>query len=395
MLMFGNDEAIRDAVPQYHVDYREKLSSDPNIRWTDRIAVDGTWSANLFQFYLRVIQRLASELKLPFQLNGDLLRKGETVVHEAIREALVNTLVHADYQGQGGIVVEKHRNGFEFSNPGSLLISFDQLLRGNVSECRNKALQLMFMMIGAAEKAGSGVDKIRQGWQSQHWRFPMVRELMRPDRVQWLLPMVSLIPDESIERLKALFGQKFESFTLLEVQALVTADLEGEVTNDRLRQITGEHAWDLTLMLQRLVGQKLLVQEGSGRWTKYHLPAQFGPLHKRLMYQHKRFGYQHNGNVSQHNGLRVTGADEQLEAIAAPAKTKRRIDPAEMNRIILNLCQGRYLTRHEIADLVSRHPTALHARHLKPLIDRGDLELRYPDKPNRADQAYRRTTEEP
>jgi len=38
LLMFGKDEAIRDpaAVPQYHLDYREKLSDDPDVRWTDR-----------------------------------------------------------------------------------------------------------------------------------------------------------------------------------------------------------------------------------------------------------------------------------------------------------------------------------------------------------------------
>lgn len=391
ILMFGKDETIREAAPQYHVDYREKLSDDPAVRWTDRLTVDGTWAANLYQFYLRVIQRLSADLKLPFQLDSDLFRKGETIVHEAIREALVNALVHADHQGQGGIVVEKHRDRFEFSNPGTLLVSFDQLLRGNVSECRNKALQIMFMMIGVAEKAGSGVDKIRQGWNSQHWRFPMVREVVKPDRVQWLLPMVSLIPEESLVRLRALFGRAFESLGRIEVQALVTADLEGEVTNDRLRQITGKHTWDLTKALQSLVAQKILVQEGSGRWTRYHLPGHVDSIHKLPGYQHKPSGYQHNGDDSQHKGLRSDGNEESLAAIAAPAREKQRITPDEMNRIILNLCRGRYLTRHEIATLVERHPTALHARHLKPLIDKGLLKLRYPDKPNRVDQAYSAT----
>ena len=43
----------------------------------------------------------------------------------------------------------------EMSNPGSLLISFNQLIRGGVSECRNKSLQVMFQMLGLGEKAGS------------------------------------------------------------------------------------------------------------------------------------------------------------------------------------------------------------------------------------------------
>lgn len=191
------------------------------------------WQPNFFQFYLRVVQRLLADLKLPFQLNADLFRKGEAEVHEAIREALVNALIHADYQGQGGIVVEKFRDAFEFSNPGTLLVSFDQLLRGNVSECRNKALQTMFMLIGAAEKAGSGVDKMRRGWASQHWRLPIVREQAQPDRVTWRLPMVSLIPETSLYRLKNIFGSQFNRFSKHEVQALVTADVEGTVDNVR------------------------------------------------------------------------------------------------------------------------------------------------------------------
>jgi len=173
LLMFGREESIREAIPSYHVDYREKLSDDPAVRWSDRLTLDGTWAGNLYQFYLKTAQRLFSDLKLPFELDTDLFRKGETSVHEAIREALVNALIHADYRGQGGVIVERYRDHFDFSNPGSLLVGLDQLFQGNVSECRNKSLQTMFMLIGGAEKAGSGIDRMRKGWESQHWRYPM------------------------------------------------------------------------------------------------------------------------------------------------------------------------------------------------------------------------------
>ena len=93
LLMFGREETLHEALPQYHVDFREKLSLDPLVRWSDRLTLDGMWPGNLFQFYLRIIQRLAADLKLPFQLDSELFRKGETVVHEAIREALVNALL--------------------------------------------------------------------------------------------------------------------------------------------------------------------------------------------------------------------------------------------------------------------------------------------------------------
>ncbi len=206
LLMFGRDETIREALPQYQIDYRERLSLDPAIRWTDRLTQDGTWPGNLYQFYHRVIQKLSTDLKLPFALDRNMVRTGESTVHVAIREALVNALIHADYQGQGGIVIEKYPDHFEFSNSGSLLISLDQIMKGGVSECRNKSLQLMFTMIGAAERAGSGIDKIKAGWNSQHWRLPIVKEQMHPDRVHWILPMVSLIPETALNKLKSRFA---------------------------------------------------------------------------------------------------------------------------------------------------------------------------------------------
>jgi hypothetical protein len=44
----------------------------------------------------------------------------------------------------------------------------------------------------------------------------------------------------------------FSSFPKLEVQALVTADLERTEDNARMRQITGGHAADMTKLLQTL-----------------------------------------------------------------------------------------------------------------------------------------------
>ena len=300
---------------------------------------------------------------------------------------MVNALIHADYNGQGGIVVEKLRDGFEFSNPGTLLVSIDQLLRGNVSESRNKALQTMFMLIGAAEKAGSGVDKMRRGWASQHWRSPMLRDQVQPDRVSWRLPMVSLIPDESLARLEGFFGKKFKQFSTNEVQALVTADIEGTVDNSRMRQICTIHSADVTRLLQGLVAKGALLQEGQGRWSRYRLPDAGCSLHKDRDSEHKAEDSVHKVASSIHKA-ETSEHSEDLLAIAATARNQQRLQPDEMERIILGLCHGRWLTRNHLAELLDRHPDGLRSRFLTPMVAHGRLRLRYPDKPNRADQAY-------
>jgi len=415
LMMFGKEETLREALPQYTIDYREKLSDDPEIRWTDRLTLDGTWAGNLFQFYVRVIQKLSADLKLPFQLDTNLFRKGESVVHEAIREALVNALIHADYLGQGGVVIEKFKDRFEFSNPGTLLISIEQLLQGNMSECRNKSLQTMFTLMGAAEKAGSGIDKIRRGWNSQHWRSPMVREQVQPERVIWTLPMMSLIPEESLSRLKQRFGNKFHKFEILEVQALVTADLEGWVDNARLRQITLEHASDITRLLQKLVSNGLLVQDRQGRWTRYRIPPKSDSVHKGIDSIHKGIDSVHKGIDSVHKGIDSVhkgidsvhkGIDsvhkneipdnewDKLVDIAESAKQNRRLSNKEMESILLKLCQRHWLTRKQLAELLDRHPDGLRSRFLTSMVEHGLLKLLHPDKPNRVDQAYTKNLEQ-
>ena len=44
------------------------------------------------------------------------------IVHQALREALVNTLVHADYTGRSSVLVIKYSDRFYFRNPGLMRI---------------------------------------------------------------------------------------------------------------------------------------------------------------------------------------------------------------------------------------------------------------------------------
>ena len=129
ILMFGSWNAIQDAVPNYFVDYRERDDSNPDSRWIDRIYPDGSWSGNVFDFYRRIYRKLTTELKVPFELQ-DGIRQGETKVHESIREALVNTLVHADYTGRSSILVVRRPDLFGFRNPGLMRIPPEIAVKG-------------------------------------------------------------------------------------------------------------------------------------------------------------------------------------------------------------------------------------------------------------------------
>ena len=98
------------------------------------------------------------------------------MAHNAVRKALVIAIIHQDINVHGNIVVTLNDHEMTFSNPGMMLVSRQQYFKGGISICRNTTLQKMFMMLGRAEKAGSGVDKIVAGWKEQEWGKPVISE---------------------------------------------------------------------------------------------------------------------------------------------------------------------------------------------------------------------------
>lgn len=75
-----------------------------------------------------------------------------------MREAFVNCLVHADYLQRASVKVVKSPNGFSFRNPVLMRVPIETALQGGESDCRNRTLQQLFLMLGL------GVAKIKQGW---------------------------------------------------------------------------------------------------------------------------------------------------------------------------------------------------------------------------------------
>jgi predicted HTH transcriptional regulator len=178
--MFGEEYKIVREFPEYFLDYREIL--DPSIRWTDRVqSSSGDWTGNLFEFYFRVYNKITKDLKVPFKIQGGD-RIDDTPVHKAIREALANCLINADYYGRYGVVIKKETEILIFENPGDVRTGKKQMLRGGMSDPRNKALMKMFNMINVGERAGSGVPDIYAVWENEGWKEPIVEEKYNPDR---------------------------------------------------------------------------------------------------------------------------------------------------------------------------------------------------------------------
>ena len=186
LLMFGYEYEITREYNQYFLDYREV--KDIRLRWVDRIVSNsGEWSGNLFDFYFLIVNKLTVDLPRPFKLDG-ITRVDETPVAEAIREALLNTLVNADYYGPRGLVIIKSLEGYKFANPGCLRISQKEALSGGISDPRNSTIFSMFSLVDLGERAGTGIPSIYYAWENAFDLKPTLIDMHNPDRTEMFVP---------------------------------------------------------------------------------------------------------------------------------------------------------------------------------------------------------------
>ena len=87
-------------------------------------------------------------------------------------------------------MIRKDAYSIVMENPGSIRTGKEQMLKGGISDPRNKALMKMFNLIGIGERAGSGVPDIYSVWNDEDWREPEVDEQYNPDRTILKLPLV-------------------------------------------------------------------------------------------------------------------------------------------------------------------------------------------------------------
>lgn len=209
LLMFGEEYKIVREFPEYFLDYREML--DPTTRWTDRlVSSSGEWTGNLFEFFFRVYNKLSLSIKTPFRLEG-ANRIDDTPVHQAVREALTNCLVNSDYNIGRGVVIKRTIDAIIMENPGYIRVGKHQMLKGGISDPRNKNLMKMLTLIGIGEKAGSGVPDILSVWNQEGFEDPVVIEKFDVNRTILELPLEKKqainASDKSIKITKTTSGQ--------------------------------------------------------------------------------------------------------------------------------------------------------------------------------------------
>ena len=121
-------------------------------------------NSDLFNEVDEIIAFIKKHLMVEFIITGKPQRDERfDYPLDAIRELVINMVVHRDYRDSSGSIIKIFDNRIEFYNPGKLYgdITLADLLSGNYSsKVRNKLIARAFKEAGIIEKYGSGIKRV-------------------------------------------------------------------------------------------------------------------------------------------------------------------------------------------------------------------------------------------
>ena len=120
LLVFGNEDTIGSIIGDFRIDYLEIAGisySDAPTKYQYRLSDE----KNLFDFYFGIYDRLQKKIDIPFKQDDKWsMGTNDQPQVRAIREALVNLLMHSDYFSNAKPRIRVFSDRIEFFNPGSL-----------------------------------------------------------------------------------------------------------------------------------------------------------------------------------------------------------------------------------------------------------------------------------
>ena len=174
----------------------------------------------------------------------------------AIREALLNAIVHRDYDYSGSILINIFDDRIEFVSIGGLVKGMTmQDVMGGVSQSRNMVLANIFYRLELIESYGTGIRRIMESYEGR-----MEQPVFAPAPASFvvILPKITgqSLTDESLSD-----REKVEK--LLEARE--------EITRKDVETLLGCSKFPAIKILNELVAQKVAVKSGSGPAVKYRL----------------------------------------------------------------------------------------------------------------------------
>ena len=172
---------------------------------------------------------------------------------EALRETLMNSLVHRDYSFRASTLVSIYDDRIEFVSVGGLPtgISLDDILLG-LSICRNPKLAAIFYRLQLIEAYGTGMPKIMRAYAGSGLE-PKIEVSSNAFKIT--------LPNRNAGITAGTASNEQEILDLIAEKSSVTRRNVEELLN--VSQASANR------ILKHMIAQGLIYQEGSGRKTAY------------------------------------------------------------------------------------------------------------------------------
>lgn len=176
---------------------------------------------------------------------------------EALREALLNALVHRDYSFSGSIIININSKEMEFISLGGLLPGlYPDDIRSGISQPRNMNLANIFYRLHFIESYGTGIRKIYKLYENCH-NQPRIE--VTPNSFKIVLPNMNYITQESSKK----------NITKQMQKILDYIDENGQITDNEIQELLNLKKTRAFTVAKQMRDNGLIRVEGYGSDKNY------------------------------------------------------------------------------------------------------------------------------
>ncbi|WP_298014072.1 RNA-binding domain-containing protein [uncultured Megasphaera sp.] len=186
----------------------------------------------------------------------------------ALREALLNSLVHRDYSFRASTLISLYDDRIEFVSIGGLLpgLALEDLMVG-ISICRNPHLARVFYRLQLIEVYGTGVKKIMNAYADE----PVKPQFMATNNAfKIILPNVNF-RSKAVEA-PMIVGEMAVPFrTSDEAKIMQLLEEKKRITRKEVQNLLDVSQSTAGRILKTMADRGQIIQRGGGRTTRYEL----------------------------------------------------------------------------------------------------------------------------
>lgn len=254
-----------------------KFKGNSSLEYIDKKEFNGsiiTQVNNVINFF-KINEQKMAKIK-------DIYREESYIVPViAIREAVINAIVHRDYSlDNSDIKFNIYDDFIEIISPGRLLFGMDiEDIGKGISKTRNPVIARIFKEIGLIEEFGKGIYKINESVKEAGLAHPKYEEISEFFKVT-----IYKTQDINIKNDNQVIDKVIKSSTLKEEKPIfkkykkehinkIIDYLEHEeyITNSKCRGLLKINDEQARYVLNKLVEQRILKSIGEGKSRRYKL----------------------------------------------------------------------------------------------------------------------------